>query len=182
LLPQNPQQSVIASDKKEGVCSIDLVIYGPMSPNDSLLFPTGDQSLGPVEGSVGGMSGWFWQIEVRGTVAGDASQWFLGQRATTSESGQFRGVTGTVRSSNKVTRDQPDNPNSLYRQQPRGQSNFFSVDGPGPLKLPGIERVSTTTVQNFFTYVERGNNRCGVKWSLTTEVQNDRLIRQVLRP
>jgi hypothetical protein len=179
--PQNSRQGVVASDRKEGVCSIELVIYGPKSADNNLVFPSGNQRLGSVEGSSQGTYGWRWQVEFRGTVAGDVSKWFLGQRVSERDSGTIVGNTGISSTVNVVTRDQPDNPHAQYRQQPSGQSNFFFIDAPGPLRSPAFER-STTTVQNFFTYVERGKNRCGIKWSLTTEVQNNRLVRQVLRP
>jgi hypothetical protein len=78
--------------------------------------------------------------------------------------------------------DNPDNPQSYARQQERGQSKFFFIDAPGPLNIKTAPRVATTTVQNFYSYVERGNNRCGLKWSVTTQVNNNQLVRQQVLP
>jgi RHS repeat-associated protein len=79
-------QKPLISDNKPGVCSIELLIGGPLSPGNKLSFPGDNQGLGPTEDSFG----WFWQVEVRGTVAGDASKWFLGQRSSSSTRGQER--------------------------------------------------------------------------------------------
>jgi hypothetical protein len=174
------QQSVIASNSKEGVCSIELVITGPKSPGNNLLFPSEAQSLGSFTGSSAGNEGWYWQVEIRGTVAGDASKWFLGQRRSWTESTRYTMPWGASDDYQDSRHDEPDNPNR--RQQPRGQRQFFFLDAPGLQKLTVAERTSSTLVQNFYSYVERGKDRCGIKWSLTTEVRNDRLVRQNLRP
>jgi hypothetical protein len=150
-----------------------------MSAGDNLDFFSGINHLGQVEDSFG----WFWQVEIRGTVAGDASKWFLGQRKWASHSGQERDLLLNEVFTLKVPiiRDAPDNPAAQFRQQLKGQSKFFFIDAPGPFKSQ-YPRVSTVSVQNFYTYVERGKSRCGFKWSLVTVIENNRLSTQVLLP
>jgi YD repeat-containing protein len=175
-----PETRVVASNTKQGVCSIELVTRGPMSPGNELLFPSGrEQRLGSVDNALG----WFWQVEVRGTVRGDASRWYLGQRASVTLTGSYLTPTGeTENLPGKPELDMEDAPEPQFRRQRIGQSNFFFLDGPGLFKSLDRWYLSANLVQNFYTYVERGNNRCGIKWSLTIRVRDNQLKSIILRP
>lgn len=106
---------------------------------------------------------------------------------TTTSEGQLTDVeTGiTYDRKREVTRDVPDTFELGFNlQQPKGQSTFFATDAPGfkvradELGKPAPKVLWLNQTQRFYTYIERGNMRCGVKWSLTTSIVNGQAVVQ----
>jgi hypothetical protein len=175
--PQGGQQPLVSASIP-GVCSIELMVSGMTSPGNDLTFISGSQQLGPIEASYG----WVFQLEIRGTVKGDASKWFFGRRV--SERGEAETLDlhygDTFRSAPTVVRDRPDPPLSYDIQKPAGQSSFFVIDTPGVRKTSGFSRIAVAQVQNFYAYIERGKQRCGIKYSVVTGVRNDHAVLQIV--
>lgn len=65
-------------------------------------------------------------------------------------------------------------------QKRAGQSSFFVIDTPGVRKISGFSRIAAAQVQNFYAYIERGNQRCGIKYSVATGVKNDHAVYQIV--
>jgi RHS repeat-associated protein len=174
--PQGEQQP-LASASIQGVCSIELMVSGTTSPGNNLTFISGSQQLGPMEASYG----WVYQLEIRGTVKGDASKWFFGRRVSEKVAAETLDLNlGDTFRGSLSARDKPDPPLSYNIQKSAGQSSFFVIDTPGVRKISGFSRIAVAQVQNFYAYIERGNQRCGIKYSVITGVRNDRAVFQAV--
>jgi hypothetical protein len=171
---------VAISVTNPGVCSIELRISGTTSPGNALTFIDASQTLGPVEIPMG----WFFKVEIRGSVKGDAARWHLGQKVTETFEG---GISFDPRMREHYTiapetkpekKDDPDI-RGFNLQKPKGQSSFYALDSPG-LRRGADPRVSAVFTQSFYTYVQRGRQLCGFTWTLQTVITNNQAFHAVM--
>lgn len=99
------------------------------SAGDGLSF-AGFVSCGNILGAVGCGSGWFWQVEVVGTVSDNAANWAVTQDTNT----ETTTITLTNLTQNTtVSGYSHDNPNPALVQTSNGTTKVYWLDSPGPL-------------------------------------------------
>ena len=163
-------------------CSIGINFTSPLSSTDQLSFgylPSGEsRETGPTNLGPFGL-GWFYRVEISGTVPGDVSTWRIRQEVQMYFSAEY--ADGSVSLIERDNSFRPDDYTGNRSQQLPGQDSFYAIDAPGQHVLHnGKEIVSLTLHMNFNTWAEfnvQGLGRiCPHKsWHVSIVIKNGRI-------
>ncbi len=109
------------------------------SSGDNLSFANQVACGATTLGAQGCASGWFWQVEVAGTVSDNAANWAVSQNFNSgSTTWTYTDLTQKTMTWNPTT----DNPSSSLTQLTNGSTKVFFLDSPGPLFYSNILSVN----------------------------------------
>jgi hypothetical protein len=134
--------------------NMSIKFWGGKSPDDQKSFPSSplcSQNLGlfPCSGQ-----SWFWNVEGKGVVSDDASNWTVHQSLTGRRKGyHLSQTTGTLLQFDDPINEPDDGPLPGNTQQPSGQNTIYWIDGPGAYVTNPVPDLMTyyqlTQVMNF---------------------------------
>jgi hypothetical protein len=141
------------------------VTFGPEFPDETLGLKDYTRLMLDIRNN---RRGWFYQVEIIGTVPDDASQWALHQSFTGRVKFVLQRKDNSLDPEETQALNEPspqEDPDRNVRQQDKGQKKFFWLDVPGFFATVSGKKVhSVTQVQNFISWAERDGKMCSVKW------------------
>jgi hypothetical protein len=166
-------------------CSIGIRFNGDLSPEDMLSFefgsPNESRKLGPNQFGPPLVAplGWFYRVEVFGSVGSNPSQWRIRQDVQTYLFAEFE--DGSTEGPFRDTVFHPDrggfyDPSRV--QITPGQGSFFAIDGPGQGNIRSGKKIkSMTLLYNFITWPEFNVQGLGivcdrVSWHVKINIKN----------
>jgi RHS repeat-associated protein len=174
-------------DPSGGGCGCTLRVRGRagarLSPGNPLRFPGERQTLGPAY--LDKIHSFGWQVEISATTSDDISTWTLYQTwesadvVTDDQIGTY--TTTPTNGYDKMT--EYYDAYGIYVYQPKGGHRFFFIDAPGPDRdILGQHLISIYTVENFTTYMVKGNVMRYVEWSLEETFTRGKLTKANFHP
>jgi RHS repeat-associated protein len=172
-------------------CSIGINVDGPLSLADSLEFeylPSAERRrTGPTDDAPFPHGpGWYYRVEIFGTVSADVSMWRIRQEVQTFFVAEYDdGSTARPIRDNDFRPDPPpagiyQNPGSRVQQLP-GQEGFFAIDAPGKdIRNDGKNIISMTLHMNFRTWAEFNVQGLGrlcapIFWHVSIVIKNGKI-------
>ncbi|MGO9323783.1 MAG: IPT/TIG domain-containing protein [Terracidiphilus sp.] len=168
----NPQTgnatATVAASGPTASVSIDFT--GSKTSGDMLSFAISSTDCSESLGLQNCSSAWEWNIEGKGVVSDDASNWTVQQSYTGLAKGYYKDSGGNLTSFSIQLNVPNDGPQFVYLQQPSGQKTIYWIDGPGSRNTNGGSSVdSVTQVQNFttkFCSTTTSNDCYSITWYL----------------